>query len=228
MLLISPYLLRFPNNKGNNKRGTGGRPKKSKSGGGQKNCGLSRIKKGRQGAIKQRRGGRIAKRNARNALAALSLPSAVHHDTCPVSEKEVRTAVAVLVKMVHSHPTRDQWPEIARSISNQLGCNYRIVRRVLEKLGEGMPAEQRRKGAGRKPRIVTGTPKADVLVGSLRAGFGARHTAMFINELGVSPRKKKTSKKVLCFGWRNLSLGWCAGRGRAPRPAAATSTPNGR
>jgi len=118
-----------------------------------------------------------------------SLQFALHDDTPPVSEKEIRSAVAVLVKMSYNEPMRDEWTAIARAISKQLRCDFRIVRGVLEKLTEGVAPEKRRKGGGRKQRIVPGTAKADVLVGSLQCGFGSKHTASFINELGVLPHK---------------------------------------
>jgi hypothetical protein len=92
--------------------------------------------------------------------------------------------------MSYSEPMRDEWTTIARSIASHLRCDFRVVRGVLEKLSEGVSPDQRRKGGGRKQRIIPGTEKADVLVGSLRCGFGSKHTASFINELGVSPRKR--------------------------------------
>ena len=73
----------------------------------------------------------------------------------------------------------------------------RVVTRVFEKMSEGTDAEGRRDGAGRKCRIEMGSAKADRLVGGLRAGFGSRHTARFINELGVSPGKKPIHKATV-------------------------------
>jgi hypothetical protein len=130
-------------------------------------------------------------------MMAASTPFVLHEATPPASEKEVRSAIAVLIKMSHLEPVREEWNVIARSISSQLRCDFRVVCGVLQKLAEGVPPEKRREGGGRKPRIISGTAKADVLVGSLRAGFGSRNTASFINELGVSPRKRPISKMTV-------------------------------
>ena len=128
---------------------------------------------------------------------AASTPFVLHQATSHATEKEIRSAIAVLVKMSYAEPTRDDWTQIARDLSRQLRVDYRIVRGVLEKLSAGVPADKRRAGGGRKHRIIPGTAKADVLVGSLRCGFGSRHTATFINELGVSPSKKPIHKTTV-------------------------------
>ena len=57
--------------------------------------------------------------------------------------------------------------------------------------------KKRNLGGGNKPRIKPGTIKGDRLFGALRGGFGGRHTAMKINELGVSPGKKLISCQVV-------------------------------
>ena len=74
-----------------------------------------------------------------------------------------------------------------------------------------MSPEERREGGGRKPRIVPGTAKADVLVGSLRSGFGARNTAVFINVLGVSPRKRPIHKSTV-YRVAKLQFGMVCGK----------------
>ena len=52
-------------------------------------------------------------------------------------------------------------------------------------------------GAGRKPRILPGSKKADVLVRGLLSGFGVRNTASFMNQVGVSPVKKPVNKSII-------------------------------
>ena len=56
-----------------------------------------------------------------------------------------------------------------------------------------------------------GSEKADVLVGSLRSGFGARCTAVFINELGLSPGKKPIHKTVVARAAK-LQFGMAVGK----------------
>ena len=172
-----------------------GRPKKRK--GQRKRYCLYREKKKAQGAAVKAKRGRAAKRGARSRMAAAKtaepmLPP-LPGESSP-TERDIRGAIAVLLKTWHAGADRGEWLSISRAIADQLRCEYRTVYRVIEKMSEGTPPEKRREGGGRPNRIVMGSAKADVLVGSLRGGFGVRHTALFINELGVSPGKKPIHK----------------------------------
>ena len=90
---------------------------------------------------------------------------------------------------------RDEWPSICLEIAKQTKVHPRLVERVLEKLAEGEESpENRRAGAGRKQRVKPGTEKADRLVGGLLSGFGGRHTATMVNQVGVLPGKKPIGK----------------------------------
>ena len=77
--------------------------------------GLSRVKKRAQGASFKAKWGRAVKRGARTKLSLLSVPFALHDNTA--SENEIRSAIAVLIKMSYAEPTREDWSEIARDLS---------------------------------------------------------------------------------------------------------------
>ena len=161
---------------------------------------LSVRKTGIQGAAVKARRGRAAKRKACAMMAIPTLPlplPMIPDDGSPLSEKDIRQTVAVLIKTWHTGATKEEWPQIAKAIGDQVLCNTRIVNGVLEKLAEGTPPENRREGGGRKNRIQPGSEKANVLMGALRSGFGSKNAALFVNELGVSPGKKPISKVVV-------------------------------
>ena len=117
-------------------------------------------KTGTQGAIHKSKRGRAAKRGARAKMSAPTLPLLV--DASPLSEKDVRSAVALLIQAWHAGASREEWPEIAKAIADQVRCDTRIVTGVLDKLAEGTPPENRREGGGRKNRIVMGSENSGV------------------------------------------------------------------
>ena len=85
-------------------------------------------------------------------------------------------------------------------------CNTRIVTRVLKKLAEGTPPEKRREGGGRPNRIVLGSAKADVVIGDLRSGFGSKHTALFVNELGGRSTGKRSRGRSKGLGSARITF----------------------
>ena len=173
-----------------------GRPKKTQ-GRGKKNLRLSSVKKGREGSIKWKK--RAGKLNARaRMMASLTPPSLPDDEPSTISEKDIRSAIAVIFKREYLGANLGEWASISLSVSKQLKCGPRLVLRVLAKIEEGSPAEARRDGGGRKSRIQPGTAQADALVGSLRKGFGIRNAAQFINELGVLPGDKPIHKATVC------------------------------
>ena len=155
------------------------------------------MKKGRQGSTKGRK--RAGKLNVRARMSASLLsPSLPGDEPSAVNEKEIRSAIAVIINREYSGADlKVESSAISQSIAKQLKCGPRLVLRVLEKISEGVPAEARKKGAGRKQRIQPGTAQADALVGSLRKGFGTKHAARFINEQGLLPGQKPINKATV-------------------------------
>ena len=92
-------------------------------------------KRGCKGSVKTKK--RAARRGARARVKKLLSSQSPRDDASPVDEKEIRTAVAVLIKRAHSNATMDEWPDIALSVSRQLNCDSRVVKRVLAKLSNG-------------------------------------------------------------------------------------------
>ena len=119
------------------------------------------------------RGGRL---QAHQALEQTTPP------TNSVGETELRAAIVVIIRRQYSEATRGNWPEISRTVGKLLEVDVRRVLDVLEKIEDGkLSPEDRRPGAGRKPRISPGSEKADRLVGGLLAGFGTKNAANFVN-----------------------------------------------
>ena len=144
-------------------------------------------KGGTQGSARtvRRAAARIAERQRTKSLVS-SPPE-------PVGERELRQAIAVILK--RSYPdaidqsgyryveesTKTQQATIAKDIAAQLQCDERTVADVMMKIAEDSPPEKRRAGAGRPGRIRPGTDAADRLLGGLLAGFGARQTANLVS-----------------------------------------------
>ena len=119
-------------------------------------------------------------------------------EVSPVGTLELRKAISVLVRRMHAGAQRDEWPAIAKEIAELVAVDQRLVMSVLERVAEGdVTPEQNRPGQGRPFRIKAGTPECDRLVGGLLAGFGARHTATFINSLPESRGKPSVGKTVV-------------------------------
>ena len=161
-----------------------GRPKKVKGRGkGRPNRGFYSVKHGTQGAAKVVR--RVAARSARLCLAREA-----NNEPLPLTEKKLQQAVTVACLRQFPGASRKEWPAISAAMTKQFRDEPRTCRHVLEKINQRESPEDRRPGGGRKSRISPGTEKADRLVGGLLNGFGARHTAHFVNQCGVSPGKK--------------------------------------
>ena len=150
---------------------------------GRANRGFYRVKHGTQGAAKETK-----RRAARQARLRYSQEN--QDVPLPLGEKELRQAIAVAYYRQYPGALRTQWPTIIAALAKQFRTRTRTVKCVLTKLEKKVSPEERRPGAGRKSRITPGTDKADRLVGGLLSGFGARHTANFVNQVGVSPGKK--------------------------------------
>ena len=114
-----------------------------------------------------------------------------------LNEKELRIAINALLVSNHPNALKKDWAKISVTIASTLKIETRLVKRVMEMIASGQDLETRKPGGGKKPRIKPGTPKADRLVGALRDGFGGRHAAAKINELGVSPGKKPILSQVV-------------------------------
>ena len=118
-----------------------GRPKKTQ-GRGKKNLRLSSVKKGREGSIKWKK--RAGKLNARaRMMASLTPPSLPDDEPSTISEKDIRSAIAVIFKREYLGANLGEWASISLSVSKQLKCGPRLVLRVLAKIEEGSPAEAR-------------------------------------------------------------------------------------
>ena len=113
-----------------------------------------------------------------------------NNEPSPVTEKQLRQAVNVACLCQFPGASRQEWPAISAAMAKQFRVKKRTCRHVLEKIHQRESPENCRPGAGRKSRISPGTEKSDRLVGGLLNGFGARHTAHFVNQCGVSPGKK--------------------------------------
>ena len=125
-----------------------------------------------QGAAVKAKRERAAKRGARAKMATPTVPLPElpqPNNGSPPSEKDIRNTVAVLAKTWHTGASRKEWPQIAKVIAGVVLCDTRIVTGVLEKLAEGTPPENRRKGGGRNNRIKLGSEKANV---ETPVGFG--------------------------------------------------------
>ena len=97
---------------------------------------------------------RAGKLNARaRVMASLSPPSLPDNEPFTISEKDIRSAIAVIFNREYLGANLGEWASISLSVSKQLKCGPRLVLRVLEKIEEGSPVEARRDGGGRKSRI---------------------------------------------------------------------------
>ena len=103
------------------------------------------AKKPKEGAVRKAR--RAA---ARGACSRLKRAKIVPENVTPVGEKEMRTAIAVMIRRNHDGAPRSEWPDIAANLAKQFQVDYRVVWGVLEKLVDEASPEDRRPGAGRK------------------------------------------------------------------------------
>ena len=68
-------------------------------------------------------------------MSASTLPLA--DESSSPAEKDVRNAVAVLIRTWHAEASMEEWPDIAKKMGSQVRCNTRVVTGVLEKLVGG-------------------------------------------------------------------------------------------
>ena len=105
----------------------------------------------------------------------------------PVAEKDLRAAIAVLVRRKHDGAQEGEWPAVIAEMKEIFGVTGKVVKDVLNKIAEDVSPADRRPGAGRKPRVEPGTQQADMIVGGLLDGWGVRRTTRIVNTMGRSP-----------------------------------------
>ena len=114
-----------------------------------------------------------------------------------LSKIDMRLATQGVINQRFLNARKSEWKGINIRVAKLLNIIRRTVQTIIENMVEGKNITQRRKGGGEKPRINPGNKKSARLVGGLQLGLGCQHTATKINELGVSPGKKPSSKSTV-------------------------------